>query len=272
MTSLILPGELIIDDDTKRIAWDQDIHGYGTGWEKPESEGYGATADEFPSSLLINPSEFQARIEEREATRTQLSHKMLTAGLKCKDQARTNFCFANAPVHCVEVLTVLNNQPYVELSAASVACRVTGFRNVGGWAKNALDIISSEGIVPVQYWPVNQINRQFNTKAIWRYASPFCVDKWTTGIPRNLNQVVSLLLQDVPVAVAFNWWGHEVTAYDAIWLNGRIALRCRNSWGMGYGSSGFFILQGSKMYPDDVVAPLSIRVGMSADLQRNLAV
>lgn len=273
MTSPLYENEIIIDDDTHERIWSPDANGFGTGWEKEdELEGYGAVAMPFPESLMINPSEFQARIEEREAQKRQLSHLMLKAGLPCKHQSDTNFCWINAPAHSMEVLGILANQPYVELSPASGACVIKGFRNQGGWAKDALMFIQERGLVPASLWPANAINRKYDTQDNWKQALPFRVAKWITGTPRNINQVASLCLQDIPVPVAFNWWRHEVTAYDVIWLNGRIALRCRNSWGMGYGSSGFFILQGSKMYPDDIVAPLSVRVGKTVDFTRNLAV
>jgi hypothetical protein len=88
-------------------------------------------------------------------------------------------------------------------------------------------------------------------------AQQYRVDKWLELEPRNIDQLVSLDLRDIPVPVAYNWWGHEVTAYDAVWVNGEIGIRCRNSWGMSYGHLGFFLLQGNKMYPDDAVAPLT---------------
>ena len=262
-SSPLYPNELVIDDDTPEREWHPSVNGFGTGWVKPENAGYAANATGFIDGLSINPSDFQARIEQRESTQTQLSHKMIRAGLPCKNQASTNFCFANAPTHAVEILTVLQNQPLVILSAASVACIVTNFSNRGGWADDALGVIRERGVMPESVWPVNQISRRLDTDTNWKKAEPFKVDKWCTLQPKNMNQLASMLLQDIPVPVAFNWWGHEVTAYDAIWLNGRLAIRCRNSWGMEYGDKGFFVLQGSKMYFDDGIAPLSITAGLA---------
>jgi C1A family cysteine protease len=40
-------------------------------------------------------------------------------------------------------------------------------------------------------------------------------------------------------------------------LDGTHAIRIRNSWGMGWGSQGYGILQGAKMRADDAVSPRS---------------
>ena len=66
-------------------------------------------------------------------------------------------------------------------------------------------------------------------------------------------QLISCLLRRIPVAVGYDWWGHEVTAVDAIWLDGTVAIRIRNSWGMSWGNKGFSVLQGNKMIPADAV-------------------
>jgi hypothetical protein len=58
--------------------------------------------------------------------------------------------------------------------------------------------------------------------------------------------------------VGLNWWRHEVLYVDPLWVNGRAAVRIRNSWGMNWpnaGAAGYSVLQDSKMLPDDAVAP-----------------
>lgn len=255
---MLYPRELIFDDSTPDVAHDAPA-GYGKGWPGLDPKGYSAVAQtDFPKDLLIPRNEWQARIEERESRGLQLSQRIIKAGLPCKDQASTNFCWANAPVHCVEVLRVAQNEPQVILSPASVACPITGFRNVGGWGTQALERIITDGCVPISKWPANAISRQYDTPEAREIARLYRVAKWLALTPRDLDQMVSLLLRDIPEAVAFNWWGHEVTAYDAVWVNGQIGIRCRNSWSMSYGHLGFFVLQGGKMLADDIVAPLTV--------------
>ena len=252
--------ELVINDDTHWREYHPQIQGFGTGWEKAADVGYGATAEPFPDSLLLPWDEINRRAAEREATQTQLSHKIRAAGMKPLNQQNTNFCFANAPTNCVRILTLLANQPLVELSAASVGCTVTGFRNVGGWAKDALDVIRTKGIVPIQYWPLNAISQQYNTTANWAKAAPFKVDKWIVLEQGNLQQRASLNVQDIPVAVAYDWWGHEVTGCDYL-PDG--SFRDWNSWGPTYGDNGFFLVQGNRRVFADGIAALSVTGGLS---------
>jgi len=256
VTSILLPGELILDDDTPDVAH-AIPEGFGTGFMGRGFEGYGDTAADFPPELLIPRSEWQARITEKEANGTQLSTLMIAAGLPCKNQQSTNYCWANAPTHCLEIIRVLQNEPMIILSPASVGGPSTNFRNVGGWGKTALQQIITDGAVPVDQWPANAIDKKYLTEANKTLALQYRVVDWINCIPRNLDQLISLLLRGIPVAIGLNWWGHEVTAYDALWLNGTIAVRFRNSWGMDWGHLGFATLQGQKMYPDDAVAPVS---------------
>ena len=59
--------------------------------------GYGAVADPFPPQLLIPRSEWQARIEEMEATQTRLSDLAKLYGLPCKNQAKNELLLVQWP-------------------------------------------------------------------------------------------------------------------------------------------------------------------------------
>lgn len=254
---MIYPGEPIFDDDTPEEAHAAP-DGYGKGWTGASESGYGDSLSDFPDELLIPESEWQARIEEREANGWQLSQQMIAAGLPCKDQAQTQFCWCNAPVHALEIIRVQQNEPMIPLSPASVACPINGFRNQGGWDNDAITRLQKFGAVPSSSWPPNAIDRRYYTKANMAAAVNFEVVKWVKLKPRNINQAVSLLLNDKPVPMGLPWWEHEVTGYDAVWVNGQIGFRPRNSWGMKYGHLGFFILQGSKMQFGTAVCPLVV--------------
>ena len=263
MSSGLYPNELIINDETHWREWHPSAQGFGTGWIKPENVGYGATAKQFPKSLLLPWDEINRRAAEREANKTQLSHKILASGMKPLNQQNTNFCFANAPVNAARVLQMLNNQPYVELSPASLACRVTGFRNVGGFAGDVLEIMQTDGVMPASIWPVNAIDQRYNTKENWEQAKPFIIPEWITLEPENLQQRASLNVQDIGVCVAYGWWEHEVYGCDYL-PDG--TFRDWNSWG-DYGDRGFFLVGGNKRYFADGVAALTIATGLSGDRQ-----
>lgn len=167
-------------------------------------------------------------------------------------------CWINAPTHCVEVLRVLQNQPMVILSPASAGAPIKNFSNQGGWGGEGLAWIIKNGLVPVDKWPANAIDRQYYTDANKTLALKYRVVEWMQVTPRTMPQVISLLLRRWPGAAGMSWWAHEITYYDVVWLDGGPAIRFRNSWGMAYGTQGFNILQGSKMIPDDYVSPSTV--------------
>jgi len=257
MTSLMYPGEIVYADDTP------DEHftvpeGMSTGYKGMFRSQQ--SADEltvpFPKELIIPRSEWQARIEEHEKRKTRISDVVNYVGLPCKDQARTNFCWANAPVHLLEVALVRQNQPMTILSAASVACPINGFRNDGGWGEDALRWLIQHGAVPAKNWPSNAINKSYYTESNKQLALNYRVPGWFNLRPRNIDEHISCLLHQMPVAVGLNYWGHEVADYEAVWVNGQIGVRFRNSWTMDWptqGAKGYSIRQGNKLFADDIV-------------------
>lgn len=215
-----------------------------------------SAAPPFPSELIIPPSEYQPRIQEMTELKTFLSQRILNFNLPCKDQQQTNYCWINAPTHCVEITRLTQNQPMVILSPASAGAQIKNFKNVGGWGQEGLEWIVEHGLYPVDMWPANAnspSDRKYMTAAGKAAALDYRVTEWWELRPKNMAQLISCLLRRIPVAVGYDWWGHEVTAVDAIWLDGTVAIRIRNSWGMSWGNKGFSVLQGNKMIPADAV-------------------
>lgn len=246
----------VIDDSTP----DRDLfpHYFGRGLDLSlrTAAGYAGVANPFPEELLIPRSEWQARIEERVALKAQLSDMCDQADLPCLNQEQTNYCWANAPTYCCEVVRILQGEPLVLLSPASVGGPITNYQNVGGWGKQALQYISDNGIDPQSVWPANAIDSQYHTAENVQLAKSYrATEWWDLNGPNVLDNMISCLLRDSPAAAGYSWWSHEVTVKDAVWKDGAIALLCRNSWGMTWGDRGYFFIQGDRMIPDDAVAP-----------------
>jgi hypothetical protein len=265
-TSQLYTGETVLDDDYAPeheifVTPDGLSRGLDLGLRSSfDDYAYGDAAKPFPDSLLIPEGDWEGMIKEMEERKTRLSDLIEQAGLPCKDQAQTNYCWINAPAHCVEISRLKQGQKMVILSAASAGAKIKNFRNVGGWGKEGLEFIAENGLVPEEFWPKNAINRAYDTAQNWEFAQRYRVEKWLEIRPRNLKQLMSCLLRRIPIAVGYNWWGHEVTLVDPVWVNGAPGGRMRNSWTMDWPkpqAKGYAVLQGSKLLPDDAVCPLS---------------
>lgn len=222
--------------------------------DRPRGYAYGDAAEPFPAELLIPRHEWQARIKEREEKKARLMDLCDLEGLKVKDQEQTNYCWINAPTHCVEIVRMLQGQGAVSLSPASAGAQITGYRNVGGWGKTGLEWIINKGLVPTKYWPANAIDRRYATPENLAMALRFRGIEWIELEPRNLDQQVSCLLRGIPIAVGLNFWSHEVTDTDPLWIDNDIAIGFDNSWGVRYGKNGRGVRQGQRMLADDAVA------------------
>lgn len=209
----------------------------------------------MPKELIYPSSEIEARIKAKQAEQSQLSDMLKYFKIDVLNQEKTNFCWFNSPTFSVMALRAAQGLPYIRLSPASGAAQITNYRNVGGYGEQAFRWITTKGIAPQELWPANAIDRQYHTSVTDQAALNFRVHEWYELEPGNMDQVVSMLLRNIPVCVGLNWWGHEVTYIDALWLDGALAILFANSWGTGWGQNGYGILRGNRMKPSDAVAP-----------------
>lgn len=254
-SSKLMPGERVINDESPSH-YHAEPRGMRRGLDLSlrSADGYGDAAEPFPRELLVPRSEWQARIQEIEASKSRLSDLATLAGLPPKNQQQTNYCWINAPTYCTEMVRVVQNQPLVLLSPASAGAQIKNYQNVGGWGKEGLEWIIAHGLVPVDRWPANAIDRRYATAENKALALKYRVAEWWELTPGNVDEFISCLLRRIPIAVGYNWWSHEVSMIDPLWLDGDVAVRIRNSWG-DWGENGYGVLQGQRMLPDDAVAP-----------------
>jgi len=223
--------------------------------DRPEGFAYSGVAEPFPDELLIPRSDWQGIIQEQKEKRSRIIDLCDDFGIVVKDQQQTNYCWINAPTHCVEIIRGKQGHKYVPLSAASAGAQIKGYRNVGGWGKEGLEFIVANGVTPEAQWPRNAIDSRYATAANKQLALNYRVDEWWEIPPRSLDSLVSCVMRGYPVAVGYNWWSHEVTIVAFDWIDGAIAAIIDNSWGLTWGTKGRGIIQGNKILPDDAVAP-----------------
>jgi hypothetical protein len=168
-------------------------------------------------------------------------------------------CWGNSPAYAMEVIRVIQGQRKVYLSPASACAQIMNYQNNGGWADTFMKFVEKYGLVPESYWPANHWqDGRYATSVNREKAMNYRQTEWWQLRPRTDKEMMSCLLRRWPVSVGYNWWGHQITLEDPVWLDGTYAGRGRNSWGMNWpsqGAGGYFILQGFRLTPDDAVVP-----------------
>lgn len=227
---------------------------------------FGSFAAPFDNSMRIPESEWDERIEEEDRTKSSLVDIADQAGLKVLDQNGTNYCWINATVHCVELMRLVQGQPLVKLSPASIGAKIKNYRNEGGWGIEGLEYLIQHGVAPVNTpegascWPANAINPSFDNTKSRELRKLYMPQDWLEIPARDFGAIASLVLQKIPVSCGYAWWSHQVTCVKLVKMpNGDYGMVIDNSWGTSYGTNGRAILTRSKATPDDLaVACLSI--------------
>jgi hypothetical protein len=259
-------GTPVIDDTTTP----EMLYPPGMGHGAEPRENFPPIFGTPPSQMKVIPStEWSARIKEKQALKSQVSdvRKRGYNGrpIPYLNQANYGYCWAHSSTHCVILRRALDNQPYVNLSAYSVACKVMNFRDRGGWCGLSLEFIKENGIVPTSLWPNAPgagTDRSLDNPANWAEAKKYTVaNDWVDLDVQHyyyqrlrFEQVATCLLNNEPCALDFNWWGHSVCGMDLVEVEpGSFGIRILNSWA-GWGDNGEAILRGDKAVPNSAVA------------------
>lgn len=203
---------------------------------------------------LIPESEWDDHIRERERSHATLREYAQGMGLYVLNQARTNYCWVNAPTFCAMFARTLETGVATRFSPASAGARIKNFRNVGGWGSEAYDWFFEHGVNLQEHWPANEISRAFNTAENQELARH---NRLREGYKlHSWQEVGSCLIAGIPVAAGYDWWLHEVTLMDLVLRthDGIIA----NSWDVTWGDQGYGKLVGNRKFPDDAVALTSL--------------
>lgn len=228
---------------------------------------------------LFPRSEWSQRIKQMEDSRMRLSDIRLIANhgrpIPSTDQNGKGYCWAHSPVSAAMISRAVEGQPYVRLSAYSIACKIKGFRDQGGWNPEAAQFLYEHGVASVETWPEKSMNRGNDNANTWAEASLYrCTEGFwdirQSKYDRNLtfDQLMTCLLLNIPCPCDFSWWGHSVCALDPVEVNDgypvndvrRWGVRIWNSWGDNWGALGMGVLAGNKAVPDGATAIKSMRL------------
>lgn len=261
--------ELIIDDgnwsSVLQVSIDGEIKGTG---QKPRD--FSVDPPEMfnpPSEMeLIPRSEWSARIKEMEETKSRLSD--LREGIPSLDQGPIGYCWAHSPVHCVMLLNRIANQPYVPLSAYSVASIIKGGRDEGAWCGLSAKFLREHGVATQEEWPQGSRDNRRDTSALRQSMAKRKVTEEWVDLTRQVwdtdltfDQLATCLLNRIPCAIDMNWWGHSIAALDLVEVErNSFGVRIWNSWGDAWENKGMAILRGNKAIPDGAVALRTAKV------------
>ena len=249
-TSPALEGAYIVNDAVV-VAQAREL---GTGYESRDwaAAPLGTFATPMPIDTIPR-SEWADRIEAMDQAKAWPKDHKILSGFPSLDQARTNFCWANAPIACCHYVRAASGKPHVPLSPASIAAPIKNYKNKGGWGSQALKYLINNGAVPQSLWPANEINRNLDNDTSRQARKDYRVTEWWELDEGNFDQLATCLFMGYPVAIGLNWWGHEVTAVQLLTKDGEYFTDIDNSWG-GWGDNGHGILTEQKSTADDQVA------------------
>ena len=226
--------------------------------------GYlGATARPFDLPLIPR-SLWKRWLAGQKSAHAQLSdfreRGMFGQRIPARDQDGKGYCWAHSPTSACLLMRAAQNQPYLDFSAFAVACLIKNYRDEGGWGSQALEWIAANGIPTSETWPQQSMSPGNDTPAMRHEAAQNKISEWMDGEPRNIDQLVTCLLLNIPVVSDFNWWGHSVCSMDLLevdpdYLPHSLKTLILNSWGDSWSQNGAGILEGSYCIPDGMIMP-----------------
>lgn len=258
-------ADFIIDDSTP-----ESVH-------SPAHLGKGAVPRDytlFPQPMfqqpdqmvLIDESEWDARIEEQERAKSSLEHIRETmkngSWFPSYDQNGYPYCWSYSTTHTAMFARAVANAPFTDLSAMGMANKITHFNPQGGWCGLSAKFARENGIPTKADWPdATPMSRSHDNPTTWNNALGYritedWVDLTKEVYDQNLTfkQVVTCLLLNQPCALDFNWWAHSVMGLRVVKRAGEYCIKILNSWSDNYGDRGMAILAGSKKYPNGAIS------------------
>ena len=222
------------------------------GWQDPNRpKSFGEPAPLAPQT----PREQWAALIQAGAGQS----KLLGCNLPAKDQDGLSLCWCYGSTRAVELLHAGNGETYLELAPECVDVECNGGRNEGGYATEAFTAIEEKGICLATYLDRPNSLRPRFWKAGWEENALLHRAATWYEIGTDYADVITALLQDIPVAAGLDWWGHLICYVAPVLLpDGSVGVLFQNSWGADWpspGANGYAILVESLATPDGAAAP-----------------
>ncbi len=228
------------------------------GWQRPDAPH--AFRGGRPIASTIPRSEWPALIKAGQGS--FLSDLVNQQGIDAKDQNGLSLCWCYGSTRAVEVRRATMGLPFRDLSPESVAGPCSGWRNEGGYASEAFNQLQTAGACDSSYMDAPHSLRSARWKPGWQEnARRHEAVEWYE-ISASFDEVITCLLNRIPVAAGLDWWGHLVCFLDPVLLpDGSVGVLFQNSWGRDWptpGANGLAVLTERKATPDGAAAPVIV--------------
>ncbi len=230
------------------------------GWQNPDAPH--ALRGQRPVGRTIPRSAWHDRIKAGQGT--FLSDLVKQQGIKAKDQDGLGYCWVYGSTHAVEIRRAVQGLPLLDLSPESVGGPCTHWRDEGGYAGEAFDQLQNHGACESSFMDAPHSLHPNRWKAGWQDNAMLheAIDWY--NIEASFDEVITCLLERIPVAAGLDWWGHLVCFLDPVILpDGSVGVLFLNSWGVDWptpGANGLACLTESKATPDGAAAPIIVTV------------
>jgi hypothetical protein len=276
VTAETSPLHLVIGDHNYRqyapSARDGREHSGYLGWERPGVphifEAGQPVANQIPRAQW--PTLIQAGYGN------WLSDMLKAQNVPAKDQDGLGYCWVYGSTRAVETKRIVMGLPHVDLSPESVGGPCTGWRNQGGYATEAFNQIEQAGICESSFMDAPNSLHPSRWKTGWQDNAKLHEAAQWYEIGTSFDDVITCLLNRLPVAAGLDWWGHLVCFLDPVmFINGKqytggafdssakitFGVIFQNSWGHDWptqGANGYSVLTESKATPDGAASPLIV--------------
>ena len=226
--------------------------------------GYSSVAPSAPDSWLIPENEWEERLKEQKANRTDLLslREAKYDTLKSLNQGRHPLCWAFSTTKSAMYALAAAGEDVV-LSPYWTAGKANGWRDEGGWGSMSLEALAKIGAVLINDCP--DFSRSYDTAANADKAKKRRVIEWYDGSEdrdRNRAMMVTAFLLGFAPVLDFNDIGHSMSGCVLVSIN-PLVVDCDNSWGdiNQFGQRGLYRKTGRGAIPDGIVVPRVINPG-----------
>lgn len=223
---------------------------FGTGFidRDFDAEPFASVIPEY-SGQTYPRDVWRDMISEQDKRKCSPYHAFKSASCPILSQSRTNYCWCFGLVQGVAVALAqsgYDESPPLHLSASYPAQLYKNYRNVGGWAMQAVQAVQKHGIPTVQVFPEALISRsQSNRSTVKKSAQKYGIAEYEEIPSRDFSTAFSALIAPdcSPVTLGLSWWGHLVLGIKGVYEEGKgYGILIVNSWGKNWSGDGTQVL------------------------------